>query len=101
MSTKKRQRFTDAGDVDLDREVVRRDDGTRITEAEAAAQGEAIAARLRGRPSLTGHRAHSPQVTTRLPQALRDKLGERAQREGRRPSEIVREALEQYLRDAR
>lgn len=41
-------KYVDAGDVDLDQEVVRRKDGSRITEAEAVEQGERIA--RRGRP---------------------------------------------------
>lgn len=41
-------RFVDDGDVDLDREVFRRKDGTRITEGDAAEQGEQIAQHARG-----------------------------------------------------
>jgi hypothetical protein len=37
--------YVDAGDVDLDKEIVRREDGSRITEAEAAEQGNRIAER--------------------------------------------------------
>lgn len=40
-------KVVDAGDVNLDREVVRREDGTRITEADAEAEGRAIAKRVR------------------------------------------------------
>lgn len=41
-------RFVDDGDVDLDRELVRRKDGTRITEGDAVEQGEQIARHVRG-----------------------------------------------------
>ena len=88
-------KYVDAGDVDLDREVVRRKDGSRITEAEAAEQGERIA--RRGRPSLTGRAETSPQIGVRLTPDLNKRLRARAQMEGKKPSEIVREALEQYV----
>lgn len=88
-------RYVDAGDVDLDQEVVRRKDGSRITEAEAAEQGEQIA--RRGRPSLTGKAETSPQIGVRLSPELNKRLRDRAQREGKKPSEVVREALEHYV----
>ena len=53
--------YVDAGDVDLDKEVVRREDGSRITEAEGAAQGERIARRGWRR----GHKLHD--VISRTP----------------------------------
>jgi hypothetical protein len=88
-------RYVDAGDVDLDSEVVRRKDGSRITEAEAAEHGERIA--RRGRPSLTGRAETSPQIGVRLSPDLNQRLRARAQREGKRPSEVVRDALEHYV----
>lgn len=88
-------RYVDAGDIDLDNEVVRRRDGTRITEAEAAEQGERIA--RRGRPSLTGRPAKSPQIGVRLSPDLNRRVKARAERDGKKPSEIVREALERYV----
>ena len=51
-----------------------------------------------GRPSLTGGRAHSPQVTFRLPEQLRREAVDAAEREGVTVSALAREALEQYLR---
>jgi len=87
--------YVDAGSVDLDKEVVRRKDGSRITEAEAAEQGDRIA--RRGRPSLTGKAAKSPQIGIRLSPDLNERLRARAQRENKRASEVVRDALEQYV----
>jgi hypothetical protein len=54
----------------------------------------------RGRPSLTGRRGRSPQVTFRLSPRLRAATEKRAAREGKRVSDVAREALEQYLADA-
>lgn len=88
-------KHVDAGNVDLDKEVVRRKDGSRITEAEAAEQGEQIA--RRGRPSLSGEAAKSPQIGVRLTPELNERLQVRAKQEGKRPSEVVREALESYV----
>ena len=88
-------KYVDAGDVDLDKEVVRRKDGSRITEAEAAEQGERIA--CRGRPSLTGQAVKSPQIGVRLSPDLNQRLKARAEREGKKPSQVVREALEHYI----
>jgi hypothetical protein len=87
--------YVDAGNVDLDKEVVRRKDGLRITEADAAEQGEQIA--RRGRPSLTGKAARSPQIGVRLTPELNKRLKARARREGKLPSEVVRDALESYV----
>lgn len=88
-------KYVDAGDVDLDEEVVRRKDGSRITEAEARKQGARIS--RRGRPSLTGKAATSPQIGVRLSPELNDRVKARAKREGKKPSEIVRDALEHYV----
>jgi hypothetical protein len=88
-------KYVDVGDVDLDKEVVRRKDGSRITEAAAAEQGERIA--RRGRPSLTGKAETSPQIGVRLPPDLDKRLRARAKREGKKPSEVVRDALEHYV----
>jgi predicted HicB family RNase H-like nuclease len=87
--------YVDAGDVDLDGEAVRRQGGSRITEAQAAEQGERIA--RRGRPSLTGKARTSPQIGVRLSPDLNNRLTARATREGKKPSEVVREALEHYV----
>lgn len=88
-------KYVDAGDVDLDKEVVRRKDGSRITEAAAAAQGERTA--RRGRPSLTGKAETSPQIGVRLSPDLNKRLRARAKQEGKKASQVVREALEHYV----
>jgi predicted DNA binding CopG/RHH family protein len=90
------KRYVDGGDVDLDAEVVRRKDGTRLTEADAEAWAEEIKLRV-GRPSLSSGHKHSPQVSARLPESLLERLRRRAEAEGKPASEIVREALEHYV----
>ena len=51
----------------------------------------------RGRPSLSGHKKRSPQLGVRVSEATFDKIHERAAAEGKKVSEIVREALEHYV----
>ncbi|GGO30114.1 hypothetical protein GCM10010116_60330 [Microbispora rosea subsp. aerata] len=51
-----------------------------------------------GRPSLTGAAAHSPRVSFRLPEELRERAKARAEREGKSVSALAREAFEQFLR---
>lgn len=72
--------------------------GKRLTEADAEKLAEKVLQKAgRGRPSLTGKAQRSPQVAFRLPPELRAKAEKRAAREGKRVSEIAREALEHYL----
>lgn len=85
-------------DVDLRTEDVRDSQGRRITEEYAdRATADALASVGRGRPSLTGARASSPQVTFRVTPELRAKAVAEAARQGRRVSDVAREALERYL----
>jgi predicted HicB family RNase H-like nuclease len=85
-------------DVDLDKEVIRDTKGTRITERRAKRIAEEVLERAgRGRPSLGGGRARSPQVSFRAPAELRAKAEERAAREGKTVSQLAREALERLL----
>lgn len=85
------------GYIDLDKEVILRADRTRYTSADAEADVEYILDKLgRGKPSLSG-RGKSPQIGVRLPVDLRERLAQRAVHEGRRESELVRDALEAYL----
>ncbi|MFG2071736.1 ribbon-helix-helix protein, CopG family [Nonomuraea maritima] len=51
-----------------------------------------------GRPSLTGEGAHSPRVSFRVPEELRERAKARAEREGKSVSALAREAFEQFLR---
>lgn len=84
-------------DIDLDAEEIYLPDGTRLTEQRAAEIAEEIATRGRGRPSLTAPGAHSPHVSFRVSEHLRDAAEKRAAAEGKRVSQLAREALERYL----
>ncbi|RIQ13243.1 ribbon-helix-helix domain-containing protein [Jiangella rhizosphaerae] len=91
-------KYIDGGDIDLDEEVVLDSRGNRITEAIAEEMAEHALKRGRGRPALTpGARGHSPEVRARVPEELRDRLVAQASREHRKPSELIRDALERYL----
>ena len=91
-------KFIDAGNVDLDAEVVHREDGTRITEGGAIEQGEQIALRVRrGRPSLSGLAKHSPQLGLRVSESVMDRLEAKASTEGKTVSQVAREAIEHYV----
>lgn len=63
---------------------------------ESALGSPAAVDRAIGRPSL-GHTGTSPSRTLRLPRELDEALVARAAAEHRKPSEIVREALSNYL----
>lgn len=83
-------------DVDLEREVIRLTDGTRLT----AAVAEAIVEEVRrggGRPSLSGAPARSPQIAFRVPPEIRDRAERAAADEGVTVSQFAREALEARL----
>lgn len=75
--------------------------GAQITEemadqlADEAERGYEL--RGRGRPSLSGSPAESPQVSFRLPAAVREEAARRAAAEGKTVSQLAREALERYL----
>ena len=95
------QEYVDAGDVDLDVEEFYVD-GRRLTEEQAEqVAAETLAAhaplRGRGRPSLTGGSRHSPVVNARVPEAVKVALRERAEREHVRESQLVRQAVEEFL----
>lgn len=85
-------------DVDLVAEDVRDSKGRRITEDYAErATADALEQVGRGRPSLTGTKAHSPQITFRVTPELRAKAATEAARQGRRVADVAREALERHL----
>jgi hypothetical protein len=93
-------KYVDSGDIDLDFEEVHLADGTRLTEKKAEELGRTMsraAARRRGRPSLTGSELHSPHVSARVPEEVRDRLRARAEAEGKPVSEVIREAIEAYV----
>lgn len=66
--------------------------------AEAAAAGRELLDRVgAGRPSLAGASGESPKRQVRLPAPLSNKLDELAERQHRKPSELMREAVEEYI----
>jgi len=92
------EQIRDRGTVDLDKQDVRLADGTRLTEAKAAALAAEILERAgRGRPSLSRSGTRSPQLRLSVPDELRSRLLQRAEDEHRSVSHLVREALEHYL----
>jgi len=85
-------------DVDLDRADVRLADGTRLTNGVA----EAINAQVRrkaGRPPLSGAAKRSPQVSTRIRHDQMKELQSYSKSVGKSVSYILREALDQFLKD--
>jgi hypothetical protein len=68
-------------DVDLSREDVRLGDGTRLTNELAEAITEDVQ-RAAGRPSLSGERKQSPQVSARISPELQEDLTEYSKRSG-------------------
>lgn len=83
-------------DVDLEQDDVRLQDGTRLTDAVADGIVEHVRPTA-GRPSLSGQPAASPQISSRVAPAVRDRASEIAAREGKTISELAREALEQRV----
>ena len=86
-------------EVDLDRESISHD-GKRLTEADVEPLVEKIRRRGGGRPSIDqaagqGHR--SPQVAFRVSKELKADLTSIAERDGRRESDVLRQALEEYV----
>jgi hypothetical protein len=74
--------------------------GAGLALLEAALGSPEAVRRSVGRPSLSGKPAAAPVRSYRLTEELVRELGDRAQAEHRKPSEIVREALHQYLHRA-
>lgn len=91
--------YTVGPDIDLDHEEVLDSRGRRITNEYAdSSAADALAKVGRGRPSLSGDQGSgSPQVTFRLSSKLREKVERRAAAEGKKISQLAREALESYL----
>ncbi len=83
-------------EVDLDAANVRYR-GEKLTEARAEKIAAEVLARTPGRPSLSGARETSPSLTIRLPRQERARLDRLAAEQGRRTSQVVREALDDYL----
>ncbi|WP_438388479.1 ribbon-helix-helix protein, CopG family [Actinopolyspora saharensis] len=96
-------------EVDLSRETVTDQRGRPITEEEADQASQALETEdlavdeanivypRRGRPSLSTPGARSPRVDTRVPHEVKRRLESLARTQHRAESEVVREALEEYL----
>jgi hypothetical protein len=82
-------------EIDLDEEVFI-SGGRRLTSARAEQLADQ-AERHAGRPSLTAPGEHSPSLNMRVPRRTKERLEAVAYAQRRRPSEVVREALEEYL----
>lgn len=95
-----RVKYTLGKDVNLDKEIVLDSNGIRITEARA----RQIASRTHdlavGRPSLSSPGVHSPEIKARVPLKLKKSLQREAKRRGQTSSELVRQAIEEFLRGA-
>lgn len=102
MSPRKKVTLPPVGpDIDLDEEEVYLPDGTRLTEAKAAEMAEEAMQhhyRERGRPSLTGGREKTPNLTIRVAPSTRAALERIAEAQGRRLADVGRDALDEYIR---
>lgn len=58
---------------------------------------ESVTVKVIGRPSLTGPSQVSPGIKARVPEKLKLALDQEAKRQGKTPSALIREALEDYL----
>jgi predicted HicB family RNase H-like nuclease len=83
-------------DVDLSKERVRLPSGQRLTPEKASAIVKR--ARTAGRPSLTGRRARSPQLSLRVSQDLLTQVRAHAKASGKTVSQAARGALEQMVK---
>jgi len=92
--------YTVGPDVNLDQEVVLDSNGRRITEARARQMARETHQIIVGRPSLSSPGVHSPEVKARVPLKLKKLLQREAKRRGQTSSELVREALEEFLKTA-
>jgi len=91
-------RYQIGPDIDLDHEVVRDSAGERITEARAREMADyPLEWAGRGRPSLTGRRGETPTLTLRVDASTREELERIAADEDKSLSEIVRQALSEYI----
>ena len=87
-------------DVDLDLNPIVLPSGKVLDNEAAAVLGELVVARVarnRGRPSLTHPGVHSPQVSSRVNPELKTAIEDIASRDGIRPADVVRQALQEYV----
>lgn len=86
-------------DVDLDQEDIRTADGRRLTAELAGGIAErALTEARRGRPSVSGGAVRTPNLTIRVPMALRVRLQKIADAQGRRVADVGRDALADYAK---
>ncbi len=89
-------------DTSLDDDPIVLPDGHVLDEAGAEEYGRQVAdraaARRAGRPSLTAPGVHSPQLSSRVSPELKAQVDAVAERDGVRTSEVVRTALEEYVK---
>lgn len=97
---KVRTTYTMGRYIDLDKEVVLDTKGRRITEARARQIAREVHELAVGRPSLSGPGVHSPEIKARVPMKLKKSLQREAKRRGQTSSELVRQAIEEFLRSA-
>lgn len=71
-----------------------------LMQATGATRPEDVIPLAMGRPRVGTESGPSPQVRTRVPQALKDRLAAVAWQQQRSESEVVREALTVYLAQA-
>jgi hypothetical protein len=89
-------------DIDFDKEVVLDHNGVRYTNAridEMVREIEEFGPYV-GRPSLTAPAVHSPEVKARVPKSLKKRLEAEAKRRGKTPSVLIRQALEEFLKNS-
>lgn len=86
--------------MNLDKEIVLDANGRRITEARARQIAHQTHALAVGRPSLTRAGVRSPEVKARVPLKLKKSLQQEAKRRGQTSSELLRQALEEFLTSA-
>lgn len=86
--------------IDLDKEIVLDSTGRRITEARARQIARRTHDLAVGRPSLSSPGVHSPEIKARVPMKLKKSLQREAKRRGQTSSELVRQAIEEFLRSA-
>lgn len=84
--------------VDLDKDPITLPSGRVLNEAAAREMArETLRELRRGRPSLHGNSGASPEVRFRLEPHVKAELDSFARDRGITPSQVMREALRQYL----
>lgn len=68
-----------------------------LIEATGATSADELTRIVLGRPSIGAKAGASPVVRARVPQALKDRVVELAEREHRNESDVVRDALAAYV----